>query len=117
MLWWAYSGFSGSIALSFASLAFLLGMPIDGVTNLTVTTLLSLLSFGLAVQLCADALAGRRKLPKRSGSPVVPLLGPLTHAAAAAPKAEPMPEPAPPPLAKRPSNALAGLRRPEPEPT
>jgi len=114
MLWLAYSGFSGSIVLSFASLALLLGMPIDGVARLTITTLISLLSFGLAIQLCANGLAGRLKLPKRRRSQVIALRPPLTHAAAQ--KAEPRPLPSPPPPAQLSRGALAGLRPPVPEP-
>jgi hypothetical protein len=110
MVWLAYGGFSGSIVVSFATLALLLGLPVDGIARLTLTTMIGLLTFGLVVQLCAGAVAGKLKLPTRGRISAGPVLPPLTHAAAA-PKALQVQQPP----AKR--SRVAGLKPPLPEHT
>ncbi len=75
MLWWAYAGLSGSIVLSFASLALILGLPLEGVVQVTAQALVALLAAGLLVHFCA-AMARRQKQQRPVSSAQALMVGP-----------------------------------------
>lgn len=103
MLWWAYAGLSGSIVLSFASLALILGLPVEGVATVVVQALVALLAAGLLVHLFA-VMARRQKQPKPLSSTQALMIGPASLQVAAK-KSEPKPVSP----AKRNPGALAAL--------
>lgn len=87
MLWWAYAGLSGSIVLSFASLALILGLPLEGVVQGTAQVLVALLAAGLLVHFCA-AMARRQKQQRPMSSAQALMVRPTVHAAAKRPDAK-----------------------------
>ena len=96
MLWWAYSGLSGSIALSLASAAMLLGMPAAGVARITIELLVALLVAGLMVQGCASYFGRHKGAKAPTKLPFTRLLSQSANRAATKPQApEPGPAPAP----------------------
>jgi hypothetical protein len=63
MIWWAYTGFSGSIVGSFALLAALLGVPVEALARSAVETLAALLIVGVMIDAFVAAVFRRRARP------------------------------------------------------
>jgi hypothetical protein len=66
MIWRAYAGLSGSIVFAIVLVAWIVGVPVEGIAKLAFNSALALLGFGVLVNVCAVALRRRRHRPRRA---------------------------------------------------
>jgi hypothetical protein len=60
MIWWAYAGLTGTIVLSLVLVAWIVGVPANGLMQLAIATTTLMLVTGMLVSLAVVAVRRRR---------------------------------------------------------